>query len=318
MPDSLPARWSHPGLILVATDLSDLDRLLPHALAQAAETSAHLIVLHVIAAHAALQLDAAGTPVYDAGEAIRTTELLLKPWCQAAAEQNLACTAMVREGDPAEQIALAALQFNADRILIGTRNPTKKRKLELGSVAEQVLRSVNIPVITVGPEAHLQEAAPDRPPVVLHATTLRETSRPSAALACRIATQRGANLLLLHVAPEVDEMRRRGQRVGMSSEAMQQLDRLRAETSAAGCGCLQIEPRVVHGNRLIEILATAAECQASLIVLGIAGERAFDHLTRDHAILQVLAHARCPVMTLRSSCAVTQEEPEPAAAAGRG
>jgi nucleotide-binding universal stress UspA family protein len=316
MQDSFPAQWSDPDVILVATDLGDLDRLMPHALAQAATSHAHLLLLHVISADVAVQLDAGGTPIYDAGEAIQATKLALKPWCEAAAAQHIACAAMVREGEPAEQIALAARQFGADRILIGTRSPSKKRKLELGSVAEQVLRSVNIPVITVGPEAHLQDVADDRPPVVLHATTLRETSRPSAALACRIAAHHGANLVLLHVAPHVEEMRRRGERVGIDSEAMQQLDRLRQETS--GCGCLQIEPRVVHGNRLIEILATAAECQASLIVLGIAGERAFDSLTRDHAILQVLAHARCPVMTLRSPCAVTAEVPEPAAAAGRG
>lgn len=316
MPESLPARWSNPKILLVATNLSDLDQLMPHALAQAAETQAHIILLHVIQADAAVQLDPVGLPIYSAGEAIHVAELNLRPWCEVATARRLDCAAMVREGDPAQQIREAARLFAADRILLGTRNPSKMRKLELGSVAEQVLRSVNIPVLTVGPEAHLQEEAGDRPPVILHATALGETSRTSAALACQLAARRRGRLLLLHVAPPIEEMRRKGQRVGLDSEAMQELHRLSRETS--GCSCLPIEPRVVHGNPLIEILATAAECQASLIVLGLAGESAFENLTREHALLQVLAHARCPVMTLRSPCAIADQEPVSAAAAGRG
>jgi len=318
MPESLPVRWSEPGVLLVATDLSDLDRLMPHALEQAAVSQAHLILLHVITVDAAVLLDELGLAVYDAQEAISLAEQVLRPWCEVAAARGLECAAVVREGDPAQQIREAVQAFSADRVLIGTRNPSKRRKLELGSVAEQVLRSVHTPVITVGPEAHLQEEAGDRPPVILHATTFGETSRPGAALACQIAAQWGGRLVLLHVAPHVDEMRRKGQRVGLDSEAMRELKRLSHETAAAGCEGLQIEPRLVHGNRLIEILATAAECQASLIVLGIEGERVFDNLTRERAILQVLAHARCPVMILRSPCAITTEAPVSAAAAGRG
>jgi nucleotide-binding universal stress UspA family protein len=316
MPESMLARWSDPAVILVPTDLSDLDRLMPHALEQAAESGAHLILLHVLAADAGALNHAPSQPTNDSEEAIRLAERTLKPWCEAAARRHLECTAILREGDPAQQIADVVRLFVADRILIGTRNLSKKRTLQLGSVAEQVLRSVNIPVITVGPEAHLQEEAGDRPPVVLHATTLRETSRPGAVLACQMAARRRGRLVLLHVLPDIEEMRRKGQRVALDSETMEELDRLSRDTPAARS--IHIEPRVVHGNRLIEILATAAECQASLIVLGIAGQSAFDNLTREHAILQVLAHARCPVMILRSACAITEDEPVPAAAAGRG
>lgn len=316
MPDSLPARWSDPAVILVATDLSDLDRLMPHALQQASESNAHLVLLHVIAPDDTLQFDAPGTPNYDPAEATQLAQLSLDPWCKIAAALHLDCSTVVREGDPAQQISAALHTFHADRVLLGTRNPDKRRKLELGSVAEQVLRSVNIPVITVGPEAHLQEEAGDSPPVVLHATTLRETSRPGAVLACQIAARRHGRLVLLHVLPDTQQIRTNDQRLALDSETMQELDRLSHDTPAAQS--IHIEPRVVHGNRLIEILATAAECQASLIVLGIAGQGAFDNLTREHAILQVLAHARCPVMILRNPCALTEVEPVPAAAAGRG
>ena len=62
MPDSGTERWTHPSVILVATDLSDLDRLMPFAMHQALQTGARLILLHVIAATEALAADLAGMP----------------------------------------------------------------------------------------------------------------------------------------------------------------------------------------------------------------------------------------------------------------
>jgi nucleotide-binding universal stress UspA family protein len=173
-------------------------------------------------------------------------------------------------------------------------------------VAEQVLRSVNIPVITVGPEAHLPVENSGQEKVVLHATSLRETSRPSAALACQIAASQGAKLILLHVLPPLDVMERKGLPTGLDSAAMHELRVLAAETGA-GC-CTAVEPHVVHGNPFIEILSEAFERDASLIVLGAAQHSVFENLTRGRTIYRVLAHARCPVFTLR------EPQPEPAPA----
>jgi nucleotide-binding universal stress UspA family protein len=297
MTDSGAHRWTHPAVILVATDLSDLDRLMPFALEQAAQTGARLILLHAIASAAAMSVDAVGLPYYDPSAALEFAEKGMKPWCESAHRRNIACDMVVREGHAATQIAAAARQFQADRILLGTRSRSRLGKILLGSVAEQVLRSVHLPVMTVGPEAHLPVLSGYEEHVVLHATTLRETSRPSAALACQMAASLEGRLVLLHVLPPVDEMRRSGQPTGADSAAMQELRLLATETSA-GC-CLEIEPVVVHGNPSIEILAEAAEHPTSLIILGATQRSAFANLTRDRTIYQVLAHARCPVLTIR-------------------
>ena len=309
MTDSDATRWTHPAVILVATDLSDLDRLMPFALEQAAQTGARLILLHAIATAAALSVDAVGMPYYDPSAALDFAENELRPWCEAARHRNILCDGLVREGQATQQIETAARQFQADRILLGTRSRSRLGKILLGSVAEQVLRSVNLPVITVGPEAHLlveTEADSGREErVVLHATTLRETSRPSAALACRIAASLGAKLVLLNVLPPADEMMRSGQPTGLDSAAMREL-RLLAEETSAGC-CLGIEPLVVHGNPSIEILAEASERRANLIVLGATHRSAFENLTRDRTVYQVLAHARCPVLTIREPMTTAAE-----------
>src|SRR5581483_202041 len=118
-------------------------------------TGARLILLHVISTGEAMAADASGMPYYDPAGALDTASKTLEPYCEFARKRAIICDQVVREGHPAQQVLSAARQFRADRILLGTRSRSKVSKLLIGSVAEQVLRSVHIPVITVGPEAHL-------------------------------------------------------------------------------------------------------------------------------------------------------------------
>jgi nucleotide-binding universal stress UspA family protein len=163
----------------------------------------------------------------------------------------------------------------------------------------------------MGPEAHLLVVKSEER-IVLHATTLRETSRPSASLACQIAAAQNAKLLLLHVLPPISETQRKGIPTEMDSAAMQQLRLLTEETGAACCSA--VESLVVHGNPVIEILATAQERHAGLIVLGAMPRVAFETLARNRTVYRVLAHARCPVLTLREPQAMPRETHAQAAA----
>jgi nucleotide-binding universal stress UspA family protein len=243
-------------------------------------------------------------PYYDKGSALETAHEMLQPWCEAAARRGIRCDALVREGHPTQQIAAAVRQVQADRVLLGTRSRSKIGKLLLGSVAEQVLRSVYLPVMTVGPEAHLPVAKGEER-VVLHATSLRETSRPSAALACQVAATQNAKLVLLHVLPPIEVMERKHMPTGLDSSAMVEL-RILAEETGARC-CSAVEPVVAHGNPSIEILALASQRRAGLIVLGATHSVALENLTRDRTVYRVLAHARCPVLTLREPQALPEE-----------
>lgn len=298
MSDAELTRWARPTVILVATDLGDLDRLMPFALQQAHQTDARIILFHATGAGSGIAPDAMGMPSYDPAGAIDFAIKMLEPWRMRARGQEIACDAIVREGYPAQQIATVARQFKADRLLLGTRSRSKVRKLLLGSVAEQVLRSVNLPVMTVGPEAHLEVSGDARQRVVLHATTLRETSSPSAALACQIAVKQNAKLVLLHVLPPLAEMMRDHLPTGLDSTAMHELRILAAETGAVDSCCIEIDARIAHGHPAIEILAASSELDADLIVLGSTHRSAFHNLTHDRTVVRVLAHARCPVLTL--------------------
>jgi nucleotide-binding universal stress UspA family protein len=296
MADDAVNDWANPAVILVATDLTDLDRLMPHALQQAELTGARLLLLHALSPVSAMATDASGLPYYDLGGVLETADKALQVWCVAGHARGIHCDALVREGDPTHEIIIAARQFHADRIIVGTRSRGRLGRLLVGSVAEQVLRTVNLPVITVGPEAHLQVSGSEEP-VVLLATTLRETSRPGAALACRIAALQKARLILLHVLPPLDGMQPKNLPGGLDSATMRELRQLASEASAGND--VRIDTVIAHGNPIIEILAEASARRAGLIILGATQRSVFENLTRDRTIYRVLAHARCPVLTLR-------------------
>ena len=254
MPDSGANRRSHPAVILVATDLSELDRLMPFALEQAAQTGARLILLHAIASSAALSVDAVGMPYFDPSAALEFADKALGPWCEAAHRRGIACDGLVREGHATQQIEDAVRQFQADRVLLGTRSRSRLGKMLLGSVAEQVLRSVNLPVITVGPEAHLAVDTSDEGTyrAACHHTQRDLSPERGACLPNGRQPERKTGFAARATAHRNEE---RAQGLAHSAARLGRHARTAAlaEETSAGC-CLAVEPVVVHGNPSIEIL----------------------------------------------------------------
>jgi nucleotide-binding universal stress UspA family protein len=296
-----PQRWTHPGVILVATDLNDLARLIPVAFEMARNSGARLLLLHALTATESITADTAGMTYYDPSGAAEFAARSLDPCCQWAQEKNIRCEAIIREGAAAEVILTVARQFRADRILLGARNRGRLGRLLLGSVAERVLRSVDVPVVTMGPEAVIPEETAGRGPTILYASALGEAARQGAALACGIASLQGAELVLLHVLPPIDEPAGKGLPSCLEQAAIGELDSMAAE--AGDCCGARVVARLARGVPSIEILAEASARHAGLIILGAARHSAFQNLTHDRTVQRVLAHARCPVLTLRAPAA---------------
>jgi nucleotide-binding universal stress UspA family protein len=294
------ARLTHPKAILVATNLSDLQRLMPFALQMAAETGAELQLLHVLPITGEFAADATGMPYYDRGEAFSEASNMLEPWCERARKLGIHCAAIVRDGPPVVREILAIVnQFHPDRLILGTRSLGRIGKLLLGSVAEQVLRSVNLPVFTVGPEAHLL-GNNGRQSTVLFATTLGEGHEANAALACQFASDHGAKLVMLHVLPGLPE--ERGNNPNALFEIITyELHDLAHKISAGSC--TNVDIKVTCGNPAGQILAEAAANKADLIVMGAADHSMFDSITHDRTVCRVLARAQCPVLSLHGSTA---------------
>jgi len=80
----------------------------------------------------------------------------------------------VRLGEPAEAIHQAAVDVDADMIVVGTHGRTGVEKLILGSVAEALIRLAHVPVVVAHPKnfskLHKSDhAEPARPGQDLHA-----------------------------------------------------------------------------------------------------------------------------------------------------
>ncbi len=299
METSGSAQLIYSKTILVATNLSDLHRLMPFALQMAGETGARLQLLHVLPITAEIAADATGMPYYDREGAFSAAKNMLEPWCERARKLGLQCSVIIREKTPvAWEIFAMARRIHPDRLILGTRSLGKLGRLLLGSVAEQVLRSVDLPVFTVGPEAHLAQESGNRQASVLFATTLRMSCQANAALACQLAASYKAKLVILHVQPANSENGRDGSHTPYSTivDELQLLARKMAVDS-----CKDVDIKVAHGNPAVEILTEATASQAKLIVMGATDYSTFDSITRDRTICQVLAHAQCPVVSLHGA-----------------
>jgi nucleotide-binding universal stress UspA family protein len=187
---------------------------------------------------------------------------------------------------------------NIDLMVLGTHGRTGIKKLFLGSVAEEVFRRSNVPVLTIGPGL-----AKDAPTVsgfhtVLFATDFTPASGMAAPYAISIAQQSQAHLVLLHV---IRQLKHQGTASELSvADAIHHLHEAIPEEAEFR---FRPEPAVEYGDPAEVILATADRCHADLIVLGL---RRRDHLgvathlerTTAH---HVVAHAVCPVLTVRGA-----------------
>lgn len=290
-------RLTHPKSILVATNLSDLHRVMPFALRMAGETGAQLELLHVLPFSAEFIADPSALPTYNCEGAHACAENVLQPWRERARKLGLQCTSTVRNSQPvAREIIAAVRQLRPDRLLLGTRSRGMLGRLLLGSVADQVLHSVNLPVFIVGPEAQLPLAKSDCQPTVLFPTTLGDGYQSHAALACQLAANQAAKLLILHVLPtELAECCASNSNV-LYSTILYELAYLTGKVAVGSAPDVKI--KLVHGNPAVEILSEAAANEASLIVMSAVDHSTLDNLTHDRTICRVLAHAHCPVLSL--------------------
>jgi len=277
--------------ILLATTLTDLDWLFPFACSLAEESGAQITVLHVITALNGFNVDLAGYPYYDPRDAIGAAEKHLQGYCANHCPSRIQSKVVAIDGTPAEGILATAKQISADAVVMGTRANRGVDKWLHGSVAEAVLRSSPIPVVTVGPHAR-QWAASGLPiKSVLFATSLkgRATDADNAKLTLKWAQRLGGHLTLLHVEP--------GKlKDGPAQEKdYQELLALLPE-DAFRDGVADAEVRSGRVSR--EILA--AGVHADLITLGAQRNPMLGRLAPEGTLYQVLAEAHCPVATLHS------------------
>jgi nucleotide-binding universal stress UspA family protein len=184
-------------------------------------------------------------------------------------------------------------------IVLGTHGRTGLNKASLGSFAEKVFRRTMVPVLTVGPAVRSSAHSGGRFHCILFATDFNTLSEAAAHYAVSLAQENQARLVLVHILPEPKPGKQSREETLSVAEAMHQLGELVPADAELWC---RPEFAVEHGDAGSEILSLAERCGADLIVLGVRGLDALtgdgDHAQRPTSY-EVVAHAPCPVLTVR-------------------
>lgn len=203
---------------------------------------------------------------------------------------------MIEEGDIQTILDNAFKKHNTDLLVIGTHGRTGLAKMLLGSVAEEIFRTVTCPVLTVGPNS---DPGTTQIREILFATDFASEAPAAAAYAISLAQEFQARLTMLHVVPEPKP----GELLSWSDvrdSSKQLLRKLVPDEAEAWC---KPEYFVERGNAAERILDLANLREVDLIVLGAQPERgvpgASTHLPIATAH-KVVTRAKCPVLTVRS------------------
>ena len=134
--------------ILVATDGSPTARrAVDHAVELAADFDAHLYVVYVVDATAYGFADARSDLVRDA--LTDEGEAAVESAVEAAEAAGVEAESVVVTGSPARDIVAYATDHGVDLLVVGTHGHRGLDRLLLGSVAERVVRTAPMPVLTV-------------------------------------------------------------------------------------------------------------------------------------------------------------------------
>jgi nucleotide-binding universal stress UspA family protein len=198
-----------------------------------------------------------------------------------------------------EAVDNAIREHSMDLIVLGTHGRNGVSRLLLGSVAEEVFRRSPCPVMTVGPAVRTSIHAGGRFRRILFATDYSAASVAAAPYAVSLAENNEARLLLMHVTRPI-EQRRRDRKCELSVAEM--IHRLYDAVSDQPHLSIPPEVSIEYGSPAERIIEAAKHRSADLIVLGVRSARGHlgsaTHIERRTAH-EVVAHASCPVLTVR-------------------
>jgi len=194
----------------------------------------------------------------------------------------------LREGKPLDEILGQAARLPADLIVLGTHGESALERTELGSVAEGILGRAPCPVLAVPRRAVPPSGGLFK--TVLWATDFSPHATLAWPYALALAVKGRARLLIVHVVE--------GNVFGGYDERTRKrrLQEAVAEGRAAGC---KAEAIVTTGTASREVLRTARERAADLVVMGIQGSRALHTLFFGSNALLVVRDASCAVLAVR-------------------
>ena len=214
--------------------------------------------------------------------------------CNSLKAKGVDVRFVTRDGKPAEEIVLLANRMGADMIVMSTHRRSGIPRAMLGSVAEEVIRHADVPVLVTRPGAAVSEW--NRLMVALDGSTRSEAVLQDVIpLAWR---QKAAVEVIRAVMPPVT-MTGLGDIGGVqiAEDPMPYLSKVKAALAEDG---VDAQVTALEGRAAFSIVNHAKERGASLICLTTHGRTGFGRILMGSVAEEVLRHAPCPVLIRRS------------------
>ncbi len=141
---------------------------------------------------------------------------------------------------------------------------------------------------------------------ILHPTDYSDLSRPAFELACALARDYSAELIICHVEPAptavvngmVIEIS-----IGELAKLTAQLEQVKPDDRG-----IRVTHKLLRGDPASEIIRLAEKVKADLIVLGTHGRGGFSRLILGSVAEGVMRLAPCPVLTVKTPMPTEKNE----------
>ncbi len=146
---------------------------------------------------------------------------------------------------------------------------------------------------------------------ILYATDFSAQSETAFPLAVALARDYGARLFIAHVRPVATVAYTVGNMALIEPEGSAEEVRERLKQFDPKDPRIAVEYLVAEGDPATELLDMARKSGCDLIVIGTHGRTGFSRLLAGSVAEQVLRHAPCPVLTVRTPIPATTPTPAP-------
>jgi len=300
--------------ILIATDFSDASRVaVLRGLDFAKQFGAELHLFHAVPISQVSVLppiDSAPSAEDWLGPALGHAEQLMAELVASLDFGSLKVTKVVRQSDfAASGVLRYAEEVDADLLVLGTHGRRGLRRLIMGSVAEEIVRTAPCAVFSCTSDV---DEVPSWPREILVAVDFSDTSRQALSVARELASLYQTPIRAVHVVPRPhyapEYASASGSMVvenlpGVLEAAKKSLLK---EIETHGPFPTPVEAEVSVGGASQQIIEIAAERQVGLIVIGNRGLSGFKHLLLGSVADRVVRLAACPVLTIHDDDAKTQ------------
>ncbi|MDE3200066.1 MAG: universal stress protein [Acidobacteriota bacterium] len=219
-------------------------------------------------------------------------------------QQGIHSHSEVRQGAVVEMLAVAASQHNAGLILLGTHGRAGAGPLLVGSVAEELARKANCPVLAVASDWNAGEFRPVPGGPVLLAYQKDEAAESAMAAARSLAMKFDRSLYVLHARSAHEAM-------AFLNPCVTTLKELQLEEDKS----LRVRCLVKDGNPADAVAEAIEQYQPSVLVVGVKRKSAGRGV--HGTVFTLLAQSKVPVLCVPANTSNLRNKEELLAAAKR-